>query len=1103
MPAQCKNLLVRYGGVRQLLLLPLLLLFSHVSLSQNLSLTLRKSSLEKAFREIETKVDQRFVYTREMLTQSHAVTLSVRNASLQKVLDLLFEDQPLVYALDNNFITVRFKTGTTPAVQLGINVQGRVSNEKGEPLGGATVVALRTNKATATNSDGSFHLPDLNENDLLLVSYVGYTPKRVMVKGRGFIEISLSVSVSSLDETVVIAYGTSTQRLSTGNISKVSATEISRQPSANALALLQGRVPGLIVTQSNGLPGSSFKIEIRGRNSIAQGSNPLFIIDGVPYAPGNSFLNQISSAIGASSAIPSFSSGLSPFSLINPSEIESIEVLKDADATAIYGSRGANGVVLITTKKGKEGKTRVTVNMHTGWGKVTRTMDMLNTGNYIRIRREAFLQDSIVPSIDPSDPGYAHDLLLWDTTRFTDFRKLLIGGTARTSQAQVSLSGGSSNTQFLLGGTYRHQSTVFPGDFADRQGSFHLNLNHASTNKKFRSLFTVNYASDKNNILKSDLSVYLNLPPNLPALYDSTGKLKWEDKGVSYALGNPYGELLRKYSAQSENLIGNLQLSYQLTNHLTIRTSFGYNTLGVDEKAFNPAASYDPQLSVKGSSLFANTFSRSWITEPQAEYSDTLGKGKLTVLIGTTFQEITNRINTVAGFDYANDFSLESISAAGYTIPSNAFSQYRYNALFGRINYNYNDKYLVNLTGRKDGSSRFGPGRQVANFGSIGLGWIFTKENFSQKILTFLNYGKLRGSYGTSGNDQIGDYQYLDSWISTPNPYQNVPGIVPARLFNPDYSWETNRKLEGALELSFLQDRLFLSTSYFKNRSSNQLVSYPLPIQAGFSSINRNLEALIQNSGYELLLSYKSNFGKKFQWESSFNLTRQRNKLLSFPGLASSSYARSYVEGQSLSVLQGFRLLGVKPTTGVYLFEDIDKDGVVSYPNDYIVFGNTDPRFFGGISNTLRYKNFEFYLLLEYRNQQGRNYLDILSSYPPGAPYNQPSIVLDRWQKPGDNSPIQRFSVNSGSPASQAIYNLLLSSGVYSDASYIRGKNVSLSFSLPAVWLKKISAEGGKVYLQALNLFTITKYKGADPETQNFYALPPLRLIVTGINITF
>jgi TonB-dependent starch-binding outer membrane protein SusC len=1084
--------------------LALLLLFPILALAasaQGITLQLKNASLEIAFREIEKQIPQHFVYTTEMLQQTTPVTIKLKNSSLDDALQQLLKDQPLQYTLDENFIKIRFKQA--PAPPPTIDLRGTVTNEAGEPLPNVSVQALQTGNLTITDPDGAFTLTRLKTNETLLFTCIGYTSLKIDLQGRTNIKVQLSISVSELDKAVVIAYGTTTQRLSTSNIGKMAATDISRQPSANPLSLIQGRVPGVLITQSNGVPGSAVKIEIRGRNSIAQGSDPLFIIDGVPFAPGNSLLNQISSALGVTSSTASFSSGLSPFSLINPSDIESIEILKDADATAIYGSRGANGVVLITTKKAKSGKTGFLLNLNTGWSRVARSVNMLTTPAYLQMRREAFANDHLTLTTDPSNPGYAPDLLLWDTTRYTNFTKMLIGGTARSSQLQASLSGGSPNTRFLLAGNYRYQSTVFPGSFNDEQGTAHVNLDHTTTNKKLNAAFSLVYTSDRNNLLSTDLTSYINLPPNLPPLFDSVGNLKWEQAGVNYPSGNPFSQLIRTYLAQSENLISNLRLSYQLLSHLTLRANLGYNTVQVDETALSPSLSFNPQLNAKGSSTFAHSFTRSYILEPQLEYRQSFSKHNLGFLLGSTFQDISATSNADAGLDYTNDLALRSLAAAGRVVVSNTSAQYRYEAAFGRLNYDYNKKYILNLSGRRDGSSRFGTGRQWAGFGAAGAAWIFTQEKFLEKLKGFLSYGKLRGSYGSSGNDQIGNYQYLDSWVSTPNPYQGIPGFAPARLFNPDYSWEANKKLEAALELAFMHDRLFISSSWFRNRSSNQLVAYPLPGQTGFSSINKNLPALVQNRGWEWLLNYRSNYTSQTRWESSFNLSSYRNELLAFPALSSSSYSRTYVVGQPLSVLQGYHFLGVDTQSGIYAFQDLDKDGKLSYPYDFAVLGNLDPKFYGGFTNTVYYKNFELSVLFEFRKQKGHNYLQTSVTRAPGSMNNQPDFVLDRWQKPGDLASVQQFYVNTGSAPAKTVTNFLQSDGWLGDASYIRGKNLSLAYDLSKNSLQKLNIDAARFYVQAVNFCTITKYKGADPETQNFYALPPLRQVVVGATLNF
>jgi TonB-linked SusC/RagA family outer membrane protein len=715
------------------------------------------------------------------------------------------------------------------------------------------------------------------------------------------------------------------------------------------------------------------------------------------------------------------------------------------------------------------------------------------------MRREAFQNDGTTPST-----GNAPDLLVWDTTRYIDFKNLLIGGTAQMTNANVSVSGGTAGTQFLIGGNYTKETTVFPGDFADRKASFLLNLHHNSADKKFDASISAGYTVDKNNLMSSDLTGSINLPPNSPSLYDANGKLNWQENGVSISdLGfiQPLSYLLQKYTAQSDNLTGNINLSYRIIPSLVLRLSGGYNASYVNEININPQTSFDPNWGALGYSLFGYSSSKTWNAEPQLEYSKQIGKSKLSVLAGTTWQDMQYNSNTISAFGYASDILLQSISGAGSISASNSLNQYRYNALFGRVNYNLSDKYIVNLSGRRDGSSRFGPGKQFANFGAVGTAWTFSNEKFIQKALTFLSFGKLRGSYGTTGNDQIDDYSFLDLWSTTSRPYQNTQGLTPGRLFNPDYSWELNRKLEFGLEAGLLKDRILFTISYFRNRCGNQLISYILPAQTGFTGISRNFDALVQNKGWEITLNSKNIQSKDLKWSSSFVLSIPQNKLLSFPGLATSSYSLNYKVGQSLNIINRYQFLGVDPSTGIYHFKDINGDGTINR-KDFVVSGNLDPKFYGGLQNSVGYKNWQLDIFFEFRKQVAQNYLASQSYYVPGLYFNQPTIVLSRWQKPGDNSTIQRFSQDFGTVFSAFASKLALSNGVFSDASYIRCKNLSLSYNIPSLWMSKIRLESARIYLQAQNLFTITNYVGSDPENHNFYVLPPLRTIVAGIQLT-
>ncbi|MCW3117504.1 MAG: hypothetical protein JWM28_1586, partial [Chitinophagaceae bacterium] len=761
-------------------------------------------------------------------------------------------------------------------------------------------------------------------------------------------------------------------------------------------------------------------------------------------------------------------------------------------ATAIYGSRGANGVVLITTKKGKAGQTAVDVNIYSGVGQVTRTLPLLNTQQYLAMRHEAFKNDGATP-----DPSYDYDITgAWDTTRYTDWQKVLIGGTAHFTNAQMSLSGGTANTQFRIGGGYSKQTTVFPGDYADEKASTHVNINHSSTDQKFKILFSAQYVYDYNVLPRTDFTGLIILAPDAPALYNSDGSVNFQNGTFS----NPMVVALQKATATSNNLISNLNLSYQILPGLQLRSSFGYTHYEMNQSDQRPAtAFYGPPIAARRENAFGNSAVNTWIIEPQISYNRKLGSGKLDVLIGSTVQR--NQTNAT-GFDatnFLNDASIPNVAAAAsLTTVGNDYSEYRYNALYARLNYNLEDKYIINLTGRRDGSSRFGPGKQFGNFGAIGGAWVFSKEKFIENELSFLSFGKLRASYGTTGNDQITNYQYLSAYANQGGlPYQGVTGLTPNRIANPYFAWEVNKKLEAALELGFLKDRINIEASYYRNRTGNQLVGYPLPAIDGFNTIQFNLPAVVQNTGLELTLNTVNVISKNFRWNSSFNISMPRNKLVSYPNIANSAYAGTYEVGQSLFIKNLYHSLGVDPQTGIYQFRDVNNDGQFSNPADLQFEKQLAQNYFGGFQNTFSYKQWSVDIFFQFVKQTGLSYLGSFDA-PGMFNVNQPDYVLSRWQKPGDNTNVALFSPNY---AQDPNFLLGQSNAIISDASFIRLKNLSISYSFPDKWKRGLSLKNARIYLQAQNLFTITSYKGLDPETQGLL-LPPLRMITTGIQLS-
>ena len=1084
-------------------LLPLLvtLLLSTKSFAQQVTLSLNNADIETAFKEIKKQTGYNFIYTRDQLEQANKVTVAVVNKPLEAVLELCFKNQPLTYHIEDKYVIVRDKAKTTVIdVNTVISISGKVTDDKGIPLAGATVVVKQTGRTTMCVDDGTFSLTGVDKGSVIVISNVGFESREIKVNSEATLNIQLIPFVNSLDETLVIAYGTTTKKLNTGSVSKVSKEEIERQPVNNVLATLHGRVPGLTVVQQNGVPGSDVKIQIRGRTSINESINndPLIIIDGVPFAPNNTPVSLLGSSLGTG--------GLSAFNTINPADIESIEVLKDADATAIYGSRGANGVILITTRKGKEGKTTVNASFRSGFSKITRMMSFLNTPDYLKMRREAFANDGITPNATVGTPGYAPDLMIWDTTRYTDFKKLLIGGTAKFTDVNLSVSGGNSNTQFLVGSSYSRQTTVFPGDLSDNRGFLHANINHRSANSKFNLNLKTSYGYNQSNITSADVTTYLKLPPNLPSLYDSAGKLNWQYKGVNF--DNPLAQSLRAYETKTDNFLAGLDLSYQVVPGVFLKLNSGINSVSAEEINTTPIASQNPASAPLGSVSFGNSKMRSFIIEPQVQLRKKFQDLRVDWLVGSTYQSLQKQGTVVNGSGYANDALLRSLkSATTVTIIRSDNSSYKYAALFSRMNFNMKDRYLLNISGRRDGSSRFGPGKQFANFGAVGMGWIFSNESFAKKALPFVSYGKLRASYGTTGNDKIGDYAYLNTYSSTGVSYQGTAGTIPSSLFNPDYAWELNKKFEAAVEANFLKDKLQFTLAYFLNTCSNQLINYSLPSQTGALGVIANFPAKVQNSGWEIEIGARILEKKLFKWTTSFNISIPKNELVSFPGFSNSSYASYLVIGQPLNLIGGYRSAGVNPTNGLFQFynqegKETSTPSAADRVKDLV---NLEPIYYGGVSQSFEFKRLQFDLFFEFRKQQGANYIrNIYSSITyPGMMFNQPTLVMNRWTQPGDITEIQKFTTRSGTPAYAAANIIRLNSAdnQYSDASYIRLKNLSVSYNLPEKVLSRIGFQQLNIFLEAQNLITLTRFKGSDPETQDVFRLPLLRTLVFGIKI--
>ncbi|MGJ8682945.1 SusC/RagA family TonB-linked outer membrane protein, partial [Paraglaciecola sp.] len=775
---------------------------------------------------------------------------------------------------------------------------------------------------------------------------------------------------------------------------------IEKQPVSNPLAAMNGYIPGVNIVQNTGLPGSGFKIEIRGKNFINAGTEPLYIVDGVPYSSESLSFPLVNPILPQES----------PLSLINPFDIESIEVLKDADATAIYGSRGANGVVLITTKRGKAGKTQIKVNVTTGLASVPRFLNLLNTEQYLEMRQEGLTNDGFTLETTPSSiQGVMPDLFEWDQNRYTDWQEVLIGGIANRNTGQLSFSGGNEQIQFLFSGSYQSETTVFPGNSKYGKASVLSNIKHQSLDKRFQIHVLTNYAFDDNRLPLGDLTgEAYNLAPNAPALYDDYGKLNW-DGWTPTLVDNPLGMLEGEYRAKNKSLLFSSVISYRPIPTLEFRTNLGYTDYNREEHKASLHTGFNPAYgltSATGSSIVTNRASRqSWNVEPQIKWEKDWGKANLNFLVGTTFQQrLTNQVS-ISGEGFQNNSQILDVFAANkITDGLDQESKYNYHALFGRLNFKWAGKYIMNLTGRRDGSSRFGPDRQFGDFGAVGTAWIFSEENFLENHW-FLSYGKLRASYGVTGSDNIGDYGFYNTYETSDDGSYDGSILLPNKLFNPNFGWEENKKFEAGLELGFLDDRVLLTAAWYSNRSSNQLLGISLPGTTGFNSVNANFDATVENTGFEIDFRSVNIKNSHFKWTTTFNISIPKNKLVKFDGLEHSTFANQYVVGQPLNIEKLYHMVGVDSVTGVYQFEDYNKDGVIdpsTLSEDRQWIEDTAPKFHGGLNNVFNYKTLSLEVFFQFKKQRGTGvFYD--SNYPGGLS-NQHEFVLNRWQENGDEA---------------------------------------------------------------------------------------------------
>lgn len=1072
---------------------------SAATFAQRVTLKANSISYEKLFANIEQQTGYSFIYNADDIHSLPPVNVDVKDVSLKEIMDKILTNRPISYKIIGNTVVLRkTQIANDKTNQIAVNlvfIDLTVVDRENQPLPGVSIKLK--NSASAWITDNKGHLKGFFDLEgTLQFSFIGYTTRDIKISTiKNPFVVVLKEDISKLDEVQVIAYGQTTKRLNTGDQTTVTAKEIQNYPVSNVLSVLQATVPGMVISQSTGQAGGTFNVNIRGQNGLTTSDDPLYIIDGVPFS-GGSYASQKSNYLGSNGQ------AYDALNTINPLDIESINVLKDADATSIYGSRGANGVILITTKKGRAGNTKVDLNLYSGFNKALTIPQFLNTQQYLAVRHEAKKNDNA--AISPFD----YDINgTWDTTRYTNWPKVLLGGTGYVTNAQASISGGNNNTNYLISGNFRSTKNIQQLIGGGEQiSTIHFSMNSASNDNRFNIGLTGGYTYNFNNIPSADLSGSVSIAPNAPELFTPEGNINFANDSFN----NPITASKLLARTAISNLTSSLTSSYQLTKNLKIMAVVGYNKQAVNEFLANTLATMSPStiaFGAKGSANYSIDNKSFLSVEPQLNYTKEISKGLLTVSLGGSLQKQILDATQLQATGYSSDLLINNIAAGtGISAVGQGFNgyTYKYSAYYGRANYNWADKYILNISGRYDGSSKFGENKQFHAFYAAGAAWLFSGEKFVKELVPSLSFGKLRASYGVTGNDQIGSYQYLQNFrpLTTVNPYQGLPGLIPSNLPNPNLSWETTRKANLGLELQFFSGRIGVEGNYFINTTTDVLADVPLSTTTGFNSISQNLPAKVQNKGFDLTLNTTNIQTDQFSWSTSITFTRQRNKILSFPN---PNAALKQLLNQSVNTVLLNRYAGVNPQTGLYQFYDANGN-IVSAPssigNDQVGKVDLNPDYFGSLSNTISYKGFTLNFVFRGIKQMGQStFGQILSSgFIPGiSNQNYPVAILDHWQKPGDQATFGKFASTFNATLLNAFTMNRNVDSFYGDASYIRLQNASIGYQLPKTITSKLHLRMLKVYALGENLATITNYGFSDPETQNYIKMPPLRTITFGI----
>ncbi len=1112
---------------------------------KKITLDLENVTLARVIDEIEASTDFKFIFNIETVSTDRVISLRIRNAEINKVLNLVFRQSPNIeYEIYRDKILLlpinedeRMSVEAKVLIALKVDVKGTVTDKNGTPLPGANIVEKGTNNGVTADFDGNFNIKLTDEKAVLVVSYIGFASKEIPLKGQTELRITLEERLAGLDEVVVIGYGTQRKSDLTGSVSSVSEEELKALPVASFDQALQGRAAGVQISQSSSQPGGALSIRIRGGNSINAGNEPLYVIDGIPI-----YNDNVKSQAGVIAA-PS----LNALSSLNPGDIESIEILKDASATAIYGSRGANGVVIVTTKRGKTGKPKITLETYTGIQEVRRTIPMLNAHQYAEFRNEAFVNGGGLPTFSDAEVQAMGEGTNWQNELFQ---------SALIQNYQVGASGGTETSQYALSVGYFDQEGIIINSGFKRY-SARLNLDSkvsdflkVGSNLAYsRTVADVaktggginglqNIQSPNGSVVAS--AIFYN--PVIP-VRDEDGNFTFDNTSTQGNGGgnqanvpfeNPiaYATLATNESF-SNRLLGSVFAEFQLLKTVSFKSSFSVDVFDNKQNRYEPSTIREGLIAPNGFAHVGSTSTVSWLSENIFSYDFTFGEDhRLNGVAGFTYQDFHNESFSSSAADFVNDVvSFNDLSSGNIQYPSQSnLFDWALESYLGRLNYSFKDRYLFTFTGRIDGSSRFGKNNKYAFFPSGSFAWRLSQEEYlsSSKVISNL---KLRASVGITGNQEIPVYQSLarlgvNRYTINGEP---VVGISPTGVANPGLRWEKTTQTNIGMDASFFRSRLNLSVDAYQKTTDDLLLAVQLPKSSGFGTALQNIGS-VENKGLELALDAILIDGPLF-WSLGFNTAINKNEVTDLGGeerryidpgfnLFKGQAVSALVEGEPIGNFIGYQNAGIFSTQqeidasaqpdaqlGARRYVDQNDDGQID-DKDRTIIGNALPDFTGGLNTKVSYKNFDLDVFFNYSiGNDVYNMVALEAEFLNGR-QNNSTTVLNRWTPENTNTDV----MSAGNPS--VAYFRQSHDRWVEDASFLRLRNISLGYNFPVdkmniEWLRAV-----KIYISGQNLWTLTDYTGFDPEVNltqesninigfDYGAYPAARTITLGLNVEF